>query len=260
MSREGGPIGKPWTWVGKPNLSRDVIVVNDLSHQVIWFEWAHIKKQSPDWKTAQNHHITWSCSVSHWVWHMLSTWPLFPKQKHWAKVGLDRRRGRAARARAAVLGGSVFTLYLTRLQLTPVRGYTACDLGTRVLSLETESAQHPRSHAVFKHHCIIKHIQSRNKKWAKHHCVIATHTSTLNIVICQTCLDTCFWALGQAIARTYWVAFDAIWQIIATLKRRQAQQTLNICCARFEHVAPVAGGGDTLQLISGGTTCLTLLV
>ena len=45
--------------VGKLNLSCDVIVVIHFSPQVIVFEWTHIKQQSPDWKTAQNHHITW---------------------------------------------------------------------------------------------------------------------------------------------------------------------------------------------------------
>ena len=44
----------PWTAsIGKLNLSCDVIVVNHLSHQVIVFEWARVKQQSPDWKTVK---------------------------------------------------------------------------------------------------------------------------------------------------------------------------------------------------------------
>ena len=39
---------------GKFNLSCDAIVASHFSHQVIVFERAHINKQSPDWKTAQN--------------------------------------------------------------------------------------------------------------------------------------------------------------------------------------------------------------
>ena len=46
------------TLIGKLNLSCDVIVVNNLSHQVIVSERTYIKKQSPDWTTARNHHIT----------------------------------------------------------------------------------------------------------------------------------------------------------------------------------------------------------
>ena len=40
-------------------VSCDLTVVNHLSHRVLVFEGAHIKQQSPDWQTVQNHHITW---------------------------------------------------------------------------------------------------------------------------------------------------------------------------------------------------------
>ena len=43
---------------GKLDLSCGVIVVNHFSHQVIVFDWAHIKQQTPDWETTQNHRIT----------------------------------------------------------------------------------------------------------------------------------------------------------------------------------------------------------
>ena len=40
------------------DISCDVIAVDHFSHQVIVFERTHIKQQSPDWKTANNHRIT----------------------------------------------------------------------------------------------------------------------------------------------------------------------------------------------------------
>ena len=45
--------------VGKLNLSCDVIVISHSSHQVVAFERAYIKQQSPDWTADKSHHIPW---------------------------------------------------------------------------------------------------------------------------------------------------------------------------------------------------------
>ena len=100
--------------VGKLNLSCDVIVVNHFSPQVIVFEWAHIKQQSPDWTTVKHHHTTWSIQLTNYISNshdILASHDIFnyiivfslPRRPTWP--GRGPRAGSAGRCSSGLASG-----------------------------------------------------------------------------------------------------------------------------------------------------------